>query len=77
MKRKQKKTFRKTPKKLDRVKKLAKEEAFWATDKNVNADDAVVINPSARDVYSEISAMDSFRDFARESRGNSLTYGDY
>ena len=77
MKRKQKKVFRKTPKKLDRVKKMVKEDAFWDGDKNVNADDAVVINPSARDIYSEISSLDSFRDYAREHRGNGLTYGDY
>ena len=77
MKRKQKKVFRKTPKKLDRVKKMVKEDAFWDGDKNVNADDAVVINPSARDIYSEISSLDSFRDYAREHRGNGLTFGDY
>ena len=77
MKRKQKKVFRKTPKKLDRVKKMVKEDAFWDNDKNVNADDAVIINPSARDIYSEISSLDSFRDYAREHRGNGLTFGDY
>jgi hypothetical protein len=77
MKRKIKKTNR-PPKKLSNaVKKKIKEDAFWDGDKNVNADDAVIINPSRYDVQSEVSAMDSFRDFAREHRGNGLTYGDY
>ena len=62
------------------AKKIVKppmEDKFWDGDSNVTADDARVTNPSKWEIRDEVSQMDSFRDFARESRGNNLTYGDY
>ena len=53
------------------------EEKFWDENEKINADDAVVINPTSRDIIDEVSGLDSFRDYARESRGNTLSYGDY
>lgn len=40
-------------------------------------DDYKVIEPEPEDVFQEVRQMDAFRDYERERRGNSLTFGDY
>ena len=43
----------------------------------IDADDAFVAHPSENDVRDVLRDLDGFRDWAQESRGNGLTYGDY
>lgn len=43
----------------------------------IDADDAFVAHPSDNDVRDVLRDLDGFRDWAQESRGNGLTYGDY
>ena len=43
----------------------------------IDADDAFVAHPSENDVRDVLQDLDGFRDYAQESRGNGLTYGDY
>lgn len=62
---------------LKTLKKVEVEDTFLDEDSKVNLEDAVIINPTRREVIDEVSSMDSFRDYLRESRGNSLTFGDY
>lgn len=52
-------------------------DKFIDEDTPVNADDAYVSHPSEDDVTSVLRELDGFRDWAQESRGNGLTYGDY
>ena len=59
------------------LKKGETEDVFLDENSKVNLEDAVIINPTRREVIDEVSSMDSFRDYLRESRGNSLTFGDY
>jgi len=59
------------------LKKVEVEDTFLDENSKVNLEDAVIINPTRREVIDEVSSMDSFRDYLRESRGNSLTFGDY
>lgn len=60
-----------------KLKKVSKEDRFLDESMVVNADNAMITHPNASDIRDEISGLDSFRDWARESRGNSLTFGDY
>jgi hypothetical protein len=43
----------------------------------IDSDDAYVAHPSENDVRDVLRDLDGFRDYAQESRGNGLTYGDY
>jgi hypothetical protein len=43
----------------------------------IEADDAYVAHPTENDVKDVLRDLDGFRDWAQESRGNGLTYGDY
>lgn len=40
-------------------------------------DDYKVVEPEEEDIIQEVRSMDAFRDYERERRGNSLTFGDY
>ena len=40
-------------------------------------DDFKMTNPEVEDVMEEIRQMGSFREYEREHRGDSLTFGDY
>jgi hypothetical protein len=46
-------------------------------DEDTKVDDAFVAQPAEWDVRDELEQMDGFKDYIGESRGNSLTYGDY
>lgn len=52
-------------------------DKFIDEDTPIDADDAFVSHPSEDDVTSVLRDLDGFRDYAQESRGNGLTYGDY
>lgn len=43
----------------------------------IDADDAFVAHPSENDVRDVLRDLDGFRDWTQESRGNTLSYGDY
>jgi hypothetical protein len=57
--------------------KTPKDDTYLNEDSKVVVEDAVVMHSTRDDVRDEINYLDSFRDFARESRGNGLTFGDY
>ena len=40
-------------------------------------DDFQLINPEEEDITDEIRQMPAFREYEREHRGDSLTFGDY
>ena len=67
--------------KAGRVKKLKKlmpkEDKFWDEDAPVVVEDTFVSQPSHVEVNEVLSDLDGYRDWARESRGNGLTFGDY
>ena len=73
-----KRKFRKSLKRVDKVKKLAEQEdTFLNEDSAVIVEDAFVSQPSREEVREVLHDLDGYRDWARESRGNGLTYGDY
>lgn len=53
------------------------EDKFADDDTRLNAESVEVMQPADWDVRDELEHMDGFRDYAQESRGNSLSYGDY
>ena len=53
------------------------EDKFMGEDTRINADNVEVVQPAEWDVRDELEQMDGFRDYAQESRGNNLSYGDY
>ncbi len=46
-------------------------------DEDTKVDDAFVAQPAEWDVQDELEQMDGFKDYVGESRGNTLSYGDY
>ena len=52
-------------------------DKFIDEETSIDADDACVSQPGDWDIRDEVSHLESFRDWAQESRGNGLTYGDY
>ena len=78
LKKQVKRKFRKTLKRVDKVKKLSEQEdTFLNEDSPVIVEDAFVSQPSRDEVREVLSDLDGYRDWQRESRGNGLTYGDY
>jgi len=78
LKKQVKRKFRKTLKRVDKVKKLSEQEdTFLNEDSPVIVEDAFVSQPSREEVREVLSDLDGYRDWQRESRGNGLTYGDY
>ena len=70
--------------KLKRLKEKAGEnldepivDKFIDEDTPIVVDDAFVAHPSEYDVKDVLRDLDGFRDWQQESRGNSLSYGDY
>jgi hypothetical protein len=55
----------------------SKEDKFWDENDTRIVEDAMVMNPTRHDIVDEIGSLESFRDYAREARGNNLSYGDY
>ena len=53
------------------------EDKFADDDTRLNAESVEVMQPADWDVRDELEHMDGFRDYAQESRGNNLSYGDY
>lgn len=66
---------------LNRLKQKAGDEPvldkFIDEDTPVAADDAMVTHPTDYDVRDVLNELEGYRDYAVESRGNGLTYGDY
>lgn len=56
---------------------VPREDVYLEEDTPVVVEDAFVSHPSDDEVQHVIHELDGFRDWERESRGNSLTYGDY
>ena len=52
-------------------------DKFIDEDTKLDADDVQVTHPTEWDIRDEVGHMDSFRDYQQESRGNTLSYGDY
>ena len=53
------------------------EDKFADDETQLNADAVKVIQPADWDVRDELEQMDGFRDYLSETRGNTLSYGDY
>ena len=53
------------------------EDKFADDDTHLKAENVEVMQPADWDVRDELEHMDGFRDYAQESRGNNLSYGDY
>jgi hypothetical protein len=59
------------------LKKVAKDDVFLDEDSKVIVDDAYVSHPGDDIVRDVVHDLPGFQDWARESRGNGLTFGDY
>ena len=53
------------------------EDKFADDDTRLNADNVEVVQPADWDVQDELEQMGGFKDYLDESRGNTLSYGDY
>jgi hypothetical protein len=53
------------------------EDKFADEDTPLKADDIEIFQPADWDVRDELDHLDGFRDYVDESRGNTLSYGDY
>lgn len=40
-------------------------------------DDFKIVEPEVDDIQEEVERLDSFREYLRDERGDSLTFGDY
>jgi hypothetical protein len=63
-----------TSKKIDKVEK---EDKFLNEDSTVIVEDAYVAHPGEDVVRDVVYDLPGYQDWARESRGNGLTFGDY
>jgi hypothetical protein len=63
--------------KVKKVAKVVKEDKFLNEDSTVIVDDAYVSHPSDDIVRAAVYDLPGYQDWARESRGNGLTFGDY
>lgn len=80
-KRKVKKTavkkYRKTLKRVDKVSEKKQEDQFLNEDSAIIVENAYVSHPGEDAVQDVMRDLPGYQDWARESRGNGLTFGDY
>jgi hypothetical protein len=57
--------------------KMPKTNTYLNENSKLIVESAIVMHSTRDDVRDELSNLAGFQDFARESRGNSLTFGDY
>jgi hypothetical protein len=62
---------------VDEVKQLPTIDELPTVGAKPPNDDFQLLEPEPEDVMDEIRQMGSFREYEREHRGDSLTYGDY
>lgn len=77
IKKKAVKKYRKTLKRIDKVSKKKQEDQFLNEDSAVIIENAYVSHPGEDIVRDVVYDLPGYQDWARESRGNGLTYGDY
>lgn len=53
------------------------EDKFIDESTQLNVESIQVAQPAEWDVRDELEQMDGFRDYLQESRGSTLSYGDY